>query len=140
MRFVLGVDRASYASVHTPNARLAEHGHVVHLLHYEPCERIAVEDLEALADELQPGWREHEAVRQVGKRRVVAFDRPQPGSGLRGRPGPIVEDLPGVFVAGDWVGPTDLLGTAAISSARAAGLAASLHSESGRTIRSAAPA
>lgn len=123
-RFVLGTDKPTYASIHTPGAHLADHGHVVHLMYYEPGDEIGVPDLEALADELQPGWRHEEAARQIGQRRVVAFDRPQPGSGLRGRPGPVVADLPGVFVAGDWVGPTDLLGTAAITSGKAAGLAA----------------
>ncbi|MGB3409883.1 MAG: FAD-dependent oxidoreductase [Microthrixaceae bacterium] len=124
-RFVIGVDKSTYASVHTPGAHLAEQGHVVHLMFYEPDNDIGLSDLEALADELQPGWRDHEAARQIGQRRVVAFDRPQPGTGLQGRPGPVVEDHPGVFVAGDWVGPIDLLGSAAIASGKAAGLAAS---------------
>ena len=131
-RFVLGVDQPTYASVHTPGARLADHGHVVHLMHYEPLDESDVEidvgvdagRLEALADEVQPGWRSEEAARQVGLRRVVAFDRPRPGSGMAGRPRHSVDDLPGVFVAGDWVGPTDLLGAAAITSGKAAGLAA----------------
>ena len=139
-RFVLGVDTATYAGVHTPGAHLARDGHVVHLMHYEPCDRIDVGDLEALADELQPGWRDHEVCRQVGRRRVVAFDRPQPGRGLRGRPGPEVEDLPGVFVGGDWVGPTDMLASAAITSGRAAGLAASRYGSSRPTFHpTAAP-
>jgi phytoene dehydrogenase-like protein len=123
-RFVLGVDRATYASVHTPAARLADHGHVVHLMFYEPGDHIGLHDLETLADELQPGWRSEEAARQVGQRRVVAYDRPQPGTGLRGRVGPMVADIPGVFVAGDWVGPCDLLGGAAIASGKAAGVSA----------------
>ena len=137
-RFVLGIDKPTYASVHTPSARLAEHGHVAHLMHYEPVGQIDVCDLEALADELQPGWRDEEVVRQVGRRRVVAFDRPQPGSGLAGRHGPVVDDLPGVFVAGDWVGPTDLLGTAAITSGKAAGLAAYRHRVPQQSTRSRA--
>jgi phytoene dehydrogenase-like protein len=137
VRFVLGTDKATYASVHTPGAHLADLGHVVHLMYYEPGDRIDVSDLEVLADELQPGWRDHEAARQVGQRRVVAFDRPRPGLGLIGRPGPVVADLPGVFVAGDWVGPTDLLGTAAITSGKAAGLAAARHRETPRSARTA---
>ena len=95
-------------------------------------------DLEALADELQPGWRDEEVARQIGHRRVVAYDRPQPGIGLRGRPGPIVPDLPGVFVAGDWVGPTDLLGTAAITSGKAAGIAAATHRSAFSTVPASA--
>ena len=139
-RFVLGIDKATYASVHTPGARLADNGHVVHLMYYEPGDDIHVCDLEALADELQPGWRNEAAARQIGQRRVVAHDRPQPGSGLGGRPRPIVEDLPGVFVAGDWVGPTDLLGTAAITSGKAAGLAACRYRAQRRSIRPVATA
>lgn len=137
-RFVLGADKATYASVHTPGAHLADDGHVVHLMFYEPGDDIGVVELEALADELQPGWREHEVARQLGLRRVVACDRPQPGTGLRGRTGPVIDDLPGVFVAGDWVGPTDLLGTAAITSGKAAGLAASRPRVLHRSTRSVA--
>lgn len=123
-RFILGADRPTYASIHTPKARLADHGHLVHLMHYEPGDDVGVAQLETLADELQPGWRDHELARQVGQRRVVAFDRPQPGRGMAGRHGAAVDDLPGIFVAGDWVGPDDLLGGAAIASGRRAGLAA----------------
>jgi phytoene dehydrogenase-like protein len=140
IRFVLGTDKATYASVHTPGANLADRGHVVHLMCYEPGNDIDVGHLELLADELQPGWRDHEVARQLGRRRVVAFDRPQPGTGLGGRPGPAVGDLPGVFVAGDWVGPADLLGTAAITSGKAAGLAAARHRELRRSTRSAVTA
>lgn len=139
-RFVLGTDKPTYASIHTPGARLADHGHVAHLLYYEPGDDIGGGDLEALADELQPGWHNHEAARQLGQRRVVAFDRPRLGTGLGGRPGPVVDDLPGVFVAGDWVGPTDLLASAAITSGKAAGLAASRHDGSRRPARSAVAA
>lgn len=128
-RFILGIDKATYASIHTPGAHLAEHGHVVHLMHYEPGDDVGIVELEALAQELQPGWRDHELARQIGQRRVVAFDRPQPGTGLRGRPRVTATDQPGLFVAGDWVGPHDLLGGAAISSGKAAGLAAAGHSD-----------
>jgi phytoene dehydrogenase-like protein len=139
-RFVLGTDTATYASVHTPAARLAEHGHVVHVMYYEPEDHVDVADLEVLADELQPGWRMEEVARQVGQRRVVAYDRPRPGTGLGGRPGPIVADLPGVFVAGDWVGPSDLLGGAAITSGKAAGVSACRHGAADRPTGSVATA
>lgn len=132
VRFVLGLDKPTYANVHTPGAHLAEHGHLLHLMVYESDERSAandvdVDDLECLADEVQPGWRDEEDARQLGLRRVVAFDRPRPGLGLVGRPPVTVDDAPGVFVAGDWVGPTDLLGSAAMTSGKAAGLAAVRH-------------
>lgn len=134
VRFVLGLDRPTYASIHTPGAHLADHGHVVHVMHYEPGDDIDVESLELVADELQPGWRDHVVARQVGLRRVVAFDRPRPGVGWVGRPRIGVADLPGVLVAGDWVGPDDLLGSAAIASGRAAGIAAAAAAERVRPV------
>ena len=131
-RLVLGVDKASYANVHTPSANLAEDGHVMHVSYYEPDKDIGLSDLESLADEVQPGWRATEVTRQIGHRRVVAFDRPRPGIGLPGRQSSTVDDLPRLFVAGDWVGPTDLLGAASVTSGKAAGLAAAAFASTNR--------
>jgi phytoene dehydrogenase-like protein len=128
-RFVLGLDRPTYASVHTAAARLSDTGgQLLHVMRYEPPAGedapTALRELHHVADEIQPGWREHELARQVGTHRVVAFDRPRPGTGMGGRPGAVVPDLDGVFVAGDWVGPDGLIGGAALASGRAAGVAA----------------
>jgi hypothetical protein len=134
VRAVLGIDRPTYASVHTTRARLSDSGgEVVHLMRYEPGEDVGLGELERIADEIQPGWREQEAARQVGQRRVVATDRPRPGAGMAGRPAVTVDDAPGLHVAGDWVGPDDLLGAAAIASGRAAGLAAARVAARGAT-------
>lgn len=124
-RSALGVDRPTYAVVHTAHARLADDGEVLHVMRYEPADDLRAADLESIADELQPGWQDHARARQLGLRRVVAFDRPRPGAGLAGRPGPVVDDATGLFVAGDWVGPDDMLAGAALASGRAAGIAAS---------------
>jgi hypothetical protein len=43
--------------------------------------------------------------------------------GLRGRPA-VFTDVPGVFVAGDWVGPVGHLADASLASGEAAGIAA----------------
>ena len=43
--------------------------------------------------------------------------------GTRGRPAVELSDRPGVFVAGDWVGPEGQLADAAVSSAAAAAAA-----------------
>jgi hypothetical protein len=40
--------------------------------------------------------------------------------GQKGRPGPEVPNIPGLYVAGDWVGPDGLLSDAALASAREA--------------------
>ena len=132
-RFVVGIDQPTYLSVHTHRARLSDHdGQVMHVMAYEPAPDTDVSDLERITDEAQPGWRSHERARQVGRQRVVAFDRPQPGRGLAGRPPVTVPDATGLFVAGDWVGSQELLGAAALASGRVAGEAAALHAVSSR--------
>jgi hypothetical protein len=40
--------------------------------------------------------------------------------GTKGRPGPRVSDVPGLFVSGDWVGGEGLLVDASLSSAKQA--------------------
>jgi hypothetical protein len=75
-------------------------------------------------DLAQPGWRDEVVAEQYGRMRTVSHSRPEPGRGLAARPDVVVDDLPGVFVAGDWVGPVGMLSDAAISSGRAAGRAA----------------
>lgn len=49
--------------------------------------------------------------------------------GIAGRPGVDVPDRPGVFVAGDWVGPEGHLADAVFASARTAALAAVRHAQ-----------
>ena len=124
-RITFGLDEPMYFSVHTPYARLAPGGgEVAHLLWYgdrgvDPRRRF-----EWLLDRAQPGWRDHVVDERYGHRLVVAHGRPRPGHGLAGRPPVAVPDLPGVFVAGDWVGPDGLLADAVFASGRAAGHAA----------------
>ena len=58
-------------------------------------------------------------------RMTVAHGMPLAASGgLRGRPPVTVADRPGLFVAGDWVGPEGLLSDAAAASGAAAASAA----------------
>jgi hypothetical protein len=44
--------------------------------------------------------------------------------GERGRPGPALPELPGLYVVGDWVGPDGMLADAALASARRAAVLA----------------
>jgi hypothetical protein len=59
---------------------------------------------------------------------VVAHGAPAAsGGGLAGRPPIDALGLPGLFVAGDWVGPTGMLADASAASGEAAAIAAVRH-------------
>lgn len=121
-RFVLGIEDPLYLSVHTPTADLApDGGEVVHVMRYGDASADPRHELDELLDQAQPGWRDEVVAERYGRRLVVAHGRPEPGAGLAGRPGPVVPDLAGVAVAGDWVGPDGLLADAALASGAAAG-------------------
>jgi phytoene dehydrogenase-like protein len=125
-RVVFGLDEPLYLSVHTPAARLVTEGsgEVVHLLWYGDRDDDPHSRLEFLLDRAQPGWRDEVVDFRYGRQLVVAHGRPLPASGFAGRPATAVPDLPGLFVAGDWVGPVGFLTDAVMASGRAAGLAA----------------
>jgi phytoene dehydrogenase-like protein len=124
-RFVLGVDRAFYFSVHSAAARLAPNGGaLLHVSKYlagdedDPASDRA--ELEALLDELQPGWRSEVVHVQYLPRITVAerLDRAADG-GVRGRPALEVPGLDRVLLAGDWVQGGSWLADASLGSARA---------------------
>jgi len=126
--FALGIDRPLYLSVHSATAQLAPAGGaLVHASMYlgssaEPAAAPVVQrEIEALVDIVQPGWREAVVHSRFLPRLLVTHDLPAAaGGGLGGRPGPAVPDVPGLFVAGDWVGGAGLLADASLASAQAA--------------------
>jgi hypothetical protein len=126
-RFLLGIDRPLYFSVHSAAARLAPPGAaLVHVSKYlrgdesDPAADRA--ELETLLDELQPGWRS-ELVHAQYLPRIVVAERLDVASegGAEGRPSAAVSELPGVFLAGDWVQGGSWLADASLGSARAIG-------------------
>jgi len=125
--FALGIDRPLYFSVHSATAALAPAGAaVVHAAMYlgaspagEP--ELVKRELEALVDLVQPGWRDAIVQARFLPHLRVAHDLPAAShGGFAGRPGPAVPDIPGLFVAGDWVGGQGLLADASLASAQAA--------------------
>ncbi len=124
---ILGMDRPLYASVHSASAHLAPEGSaLVHLMKYlRPGEAAEPEanrqDLEALMDLLQPGWRA-EVVEQSFLPQMIASNAIVQArlGGVSGRPGPVVPGLPNLYVAGDWVGPEGERADACFASARSA--------------------
>lgn len=122
--FALGVDRPLYCIAHSVTARLApEGGAVIHLMKYheageEPEAEADRKELEALLDIMQPGWREVVAharflPRMTASNAIVTARQ----GGTKGRPGPAVPGMDGLYVAGDWVGAEGMLLDAALSSA-----------------------
>ncbi len=123
--FALGIDQPLYLSVHSASARLAPPGAaLIHVAKYLSPDAPAGDDdrqeLEALLDLVQPGWRARVVFsRFLPQLTVTAIDRADAG-GVPGRPAPEGADLPGLYLAGDGVGPDGLLVHASLASARQA--------------------
>jgi phytoene dehydrogenase-like protein len=122
--YVLGVDAPVYVAVQSPPARQASGGRaVVAAVRYGATERKA--DRAVLEAHLaRAGVREEDVVTsRFLARMVVAGAAPIAArGGLGGRPAVDATGLPGVYLAGDWVGPTGLLADAALASAQVAAL------------------
>jgi len=129
-----GIDPPIYLVDHARSAKhlAPEGGGLVHVLHYLPFGD------ETHAGELRAGLEEHARMAGVEPsnieeqrfllRMTVVGAVPTPASGgLKGRPPIDSAGVPGVFVAGDWVGPRGWLADATLSSGEAAGQAAARH-------------
>jgi phytoene dehydrogenase-like protein len=78
-------------------------------------------ELEGLLDLVQPGWREVVVHRRFLPDMIVMNAMPTASAGgTRGRPSPEIADVPGLYVAGDWVGDEGLLVDASLASAKRA--------------------
>jgi phytoene dehydrogenase-like protein len=127
--FAIGIDRPLYFSVHSAVARLAPaQGAVIHAARYLlPGEAAGGEveaELEKLVEQLQPGWRSWVVRRRFVPQLTVANALPAAErGGTAGRPSSEVLEIPGLFLAGEWIGPEGLLADASLASARAAAFA-----------------
>ncbi|MFN8516577.1 MAG: NAD(P)/FAD-dependent oxidoreductase [Thermomicrobiales bacterium] len=127
MNPVFGVDRPLYLSVHSAAAKLAPAGGaVVHVMKYLRSDELSdphedERELLGLLDLAQPGWREQLVTRRFLPKLVVSHSLVEAArGGLAGRPGPVVAGVPGLYVAGDWVGPVGMLADGALASAKRA--------------------
>lgn len=125
--FALGIDRATYFSVHSASAKLAPEGAaLVQVARYlAPSESPSREELEsqfdAILDRMQPGWRAHLVTRRLMRDLVVVHDLPRAErGGLRGRTPGDVAGISNLWLAGDWIGPEGMLVDGSFASARAA--------------------
>jgi phytoene dehydrogenase-like protein len=133
--FALGIDAPLYFSVHSAVARLAPAGGaLIHAARYLPPGLPAPgpaseAELESLVDQVQPGWREFLVHRRFLPDMTVLNSMPVASEGgTAGRPGPEVKEIPGLFVAGDWVGKEGMLAHASLASGETAAGMASEHS------------
>ena len=126
-RSIIGLDEPTYCIVHSRTARLApDGGALIHVLRYGDDITDADElraSLESQLDRAQPGWRDVLVEARFSRRLIVAHDVPRISGGAT-RPEIDPGDVPGVFVAGDWITTNGLLADAAVDSGARAGLAA----------------
>jgi phytoene dehydrogenase-like protein len=124
--YVLGVDEPLYGTTQSPPARQAPDGQgVVAIIRYQASS--AAEDRPLLEGHLsEVGVAEEDVVTSRFLARMVVsgvLPRADRG-GLAGRPGVSSTGVPGVFLAGDWVGSVGLLADASLASAQEAAKAA----------------
>ncbi|MGC9221701.1 MAG: hypothetical protein ACP5H2_10190 [Solirubrobacteraceae bacterium] len=127
--YVLGLDRPLYASVQGPPARLAPPGAAVVSVTKYGASTPDVDRGESGAHLSVAGVAAAGVVHERFLAKMVVAEtscRPELG-GLEGRPAVEATGTPGVFMAGDWVGPAGLLAGASLASRHAAGLAALRH-------------
>lgn len=124
--YVLGIHAPVYASVQSPPARQAPRGQaVVAAIRYGATE--AKSDRALLQAHLaRAAVREEDMVTSRFLARVVVAGTAPVAArgGLGGRPVVDATGLPGVYLAGDWVGPTGPMADAALASGQAAALRA----------------
>jgi phytoene dehydrogenase-like protein len=131
---VIGLDQPLYLACHCPPGDLAPAGgSVVHVMRYgardpalDGAELHRFANLAGITDD------------QIVEERflavhVVTHVLPGPKDGLAGRPGVAVPGSPGLYLAGDWVGPSGWLSDAAMASGQRAGLLAAGAPAQGRT-------
>lgn len=127
--FALGIDQPWYFSVHSAAAKLGPvGGGLIHVAKYLPTNAndssaTVRAELEHVLDLVQPGWREVIVHQRFLPEMTVANSNPRPTSlGLGDRPQTVVSEIPGLFLAGDWVGSEGLLVDASVASAKDAAL------------------
>ncbi|HLI00854.1 MAG TPA: FAD-dependent oxidoreductase [Acidimicrobiales bacterium] len=119
---VFGLDQPLYLSRHCPPGDLAPRGGaVVHVMRYGAREA-AIDRAELRRHAGLAGITDDQIAEQrFLANMVVTHVLPRPDQGLAGRPGVAVPGADGVYLAGDWVGPTGWLVDAALASGQQAG-------------------
>jgi phytoene dehydrogenase-like protein len=115
--FAIGIDKPLYFSVHSAWSQLTpKGGALLHVAQYGEGGR--EDELEAIVDEMQPGWRDLVVHRRFQPAMTVSNALAQPdGKVPRAR---AITPVKGLYIAGDWVDEGGILSDAAFASARVA--------------------
>lgn len=126
-QFALGLDQPVFFTNQSRAAKLSDDGTVVVGLikYHNPTLQVSNSNddkimLEHIMDLLHPNWQQELVVKQYLPKITVVYDFPH--IGRTENPGPIVPEMPGIYVAGDWAGHDELLADAAVSSGKRAAL------------------
>ncbi len=115
--FGLGVDRPIYYSVHSAAAKLAPVGSaLIQMTKYLEADSDPIADrieLEEFADLMAPGWRDRVTMTRFLPGMTVSHAMATP----EGRPDVDALAPQRIFLAGDWVGPENMLTDAVVASA-----------------------
>ncbi|EOS8271400.1 TPA: phytoene desaturase family protein [Bacillus cereus] len=134
-QFALGLDQPIFFTNQSRAAKLSDDGSIaVSLIKYHnPVLEMKhthedKELLESTMDLLHPNWKREVVAQQYLPKITVVYDflhinRVE-------KPGPNIPEMPGVYVAGDWVGHDEILADAAVASGKRAALHILKHSES----------
>ncbi len=113
--FGLGIDRPLYYSVHSAAAKLAPEGSaLIQMTKYLAADPAADRaELEQFADLMAPGWRDRVITTRFLPNLTVSYGMATP----EGRPDVDALNKEGVAIAGDWVGPDNMLTDTVVASA-----------------------
>src|SRR5690625_504636 len=125
--FALGLDEPLYFSNHSVAVKLSENGaNVLHVMKYNDNDgaqdaKVDETQLNSLLDLMQPGWGTAVVAARFSPKVLVAHDtRTIYNKGAAPATDPTVPEVPGFFIAGDWVGVEGRLADTALASARLA--------------------
>ncbi|ULL17237.1 NAD(P)/FAD-dependent oxidoreductase [Paenibacillus sp. H1-7] len=125
--FALGLDKPLYYSKHSGAVKLSDNGaHVLHVMKYNDNEYASnpksdEKELIDFLELLEPGWDKEVVSIRFSPNVLVAHDsRTIHHHGAGPAPNPAVLEVPGLFVAGDWVGSEGRLADAAMASSKLA--------------------
>ncbi|WP_010677988.1 phytoene desaturase family protein [Bacillus timonensis] len=116
IHFALGLEEPFYFSNHSNIAKLSDKNYqVIHVMKYINAKDDTERELEGFIEKIQPGWKKFVVYKRYLPRMTVSNSLVL--ANQNERPSPLVKHLPGVYIAGDWVGD-EMLVEASFQSAR----------------------